>query len=61
MNTDNHSIAVLGTGSWGTALAILFAKNGETTALWGRDETHINEMQANSSNARYLPDIPFPE
>jgi len=61
MNTDKHSIAVLGTGSWGTALAILFAKNGETTTLWGRDETHINEMQANSSNARYLPDIPFPE
>ena len=61
MNTNKHSIAVLGTGSWGTALAILCSKNGETTYLWGRDEAQINEMQAISSNARYLPDIPFPE
>ncbi len=63
MNTDtgSASIAVLGTGSWGTALAILFSKNGEKTYLWGRNESQIKEMQASSSNARYLPDIKFPK
>jgi len=61
MNVENGSIAVLGAGSWGTALSILFSKNGETTFLWGRDESHIDELQSSSSNARYLPNNPFPD
>lgn len=53
-------IAVLGAGSWGTALAILLARNGNPTKLWARSKEHVQEMQAEHLNARYLPDAPFP-
>ncbi|OGV33552.1 MAG: glycerol-3-phosphate dehydrogenase [Legionellales bacterium RIFCSPHIGHO2_12_FULL_35_11] len=52
---------MIGAGSFGTALAIHIAKNGFQTTLWGRDEDHIHEMCATSSNERYLPDIKFPK
>ncbi len=44
-------ITVLGAGSWGTALAILLAKNGHDVLLWGRSETKINTMQAKGENS----------
>lgn len=54
------SILVLGAGSWGTALAILLARNGTDTYLWGRTPEHVRQMQAQRCNARYLPGAPFP-
>jgi glycerol-3-phosphate dehydrogenase (NAD(P)+) len=53
-------IAVLGAGSWGTALAILLAQNGHQARLWGYDPTHIAIMQKARCNAAYLPEITFP-
>jgi len=55
------SIAVLGAGSWGTALAIQLARAGAHVKLWGRDEPSILQMQKNRVNERYLPDAQFPE
>jgi glycerol-3-phosphate dehydrogenase (NAD(P)+) len=63
MTSGNHSaspIAVLGAGSWGTALAILLAKNGQTVRLWSHDPLHVADMQRLHSNERYLPGTPFP-
>jgi glycerol-3-phosphate dehydrogenase (NAD(P)+) len=61
----NHScdarIAVLGAGSWGTALAIQLARNGITTLLWGRDGEAMAQMTVERCNSRYLPESPFPE
>jgi glycerol-3-phosphate dehydrogenase (NAD(P)+) len=54
-------IAVLGAGSWGTALAIQLARAGRPARLWGRDRSHVGAMQRERSNARYLPDVHFPE
>jgi len=54
-------IAVLGAGSWGSALAILLARNGTPTRLWGRDQARMAEMAAARRNLRYLPDHPFPD
>jgi glycerol-3-phosphate dehydrogenase (NAD(P)+) len=54
-------IAVLGAGSWGTALAIQLARTPRSTVLWGRDGAHIAELKAQRRNTRYLPDAPFPE
>jgi glycerol-3-phosphate dehydrogenase (NAD(P)+) len=54
-------IAVLGAGSWGTALAIQLARNGTTTLLWGRDSEAMAQMEVERCNSRYLPDSPFPE
>ncbi len=54
-------IAVLGSGSWGTALAIQFARAGKATRLWGRDATQRSAMRSTRVNQRYLPDAPFPD
>ena len=53
-------IAVLGSGSWGTALAIQFARAGKPTRLWGRDAAQLADMHAARRNRRYLPDAEFP-
>ena len=54
-------IAVLGAGSWGTALAMQLARSGSPTVLWARDADHIAQMRASNSNERYLPGIAFPQ
>jgi glycerol-3-phosphate dehydrogenase (NAD(P)+) len=54
-------IAVLGAGSWGTALAIHLARAGHTVALWGRDEGLVDEMARTRVNARYLADSRLPD
>ena len=41
MSTAKPAIAVLGTGSWGTALASLIARNGHPTVIWGRDAAQV--------------------
>jgi glycerol-3-phosphate dehydrogenase (NAD(P)+) len=51
---------VLGAGSWGTALAIQFARAGHAAVLWGRDRTHIEALALARRNERYLPDAEFP-
>ncbi len=53
-------IAVLGSGSWGTALAIQFARAGNRVRLWGRDAPQLEALRRDRCNARYLPDAPFP-
>ncbi len=54
-------IIVIGAGSWGTALAIQLARVGGSVVLWGRDAAHMEQMQQDRSNERYLPDCRFPE
>jgi glycerol-3-phosphate dehydrogenase (NAD(P)+) len=54
------AIAVLGAGSWGTALAIQFARSGRGTRLWGRDPDALDAMARERRNARYLPTGGFP-
>lgn len=53
-------IAVLGAGSWGTALAIQFARSGRPVRLWGRDRERLAAMSASRRNERYLPSATFP-
>ncbi|HET6600204.1 MAG TPA: NAD(P)H-dependent glycerol-3-phosphate dehydrogenase [Burkholderiaceae bacterium] len=54
------TVAVLGAGSWGTALAALLCGNGVATRLWGRDAGALAEIAASRRNARYLPDLELP-
>lgn len=56
----NH-IAVLGSGSWGTALAIQFARTGRPTIMWGIERDEIHAMARERRNDAYLPGVPFPE
>ena len=53
-------ITVLGAGSWGTALAIQFARAGRQTFLWGRAEDEPEKLARERRNQRYLPEAEFP-
>jgi len=53
-------IAVVGTGSWGTTLAILLSQKGLKVALWARDEEERKALETDRENRRFLPGIPFP-
>ena len=56
-----QSVAVIGAGSWGTALAVLLARNGHPVSLWGRDTGHIANLSKDRCNQRYLPGAYFPD
>ncbi len=58
---DGRRIAVIGAGSWGTALAILLARNGCDVRLWGRNQEKMENMAASRCNERYLPGITLPD
>lgn len=58
--TQHPTLAVLGAGSWGTALAALAARNGVPTRLWGRDPVALAALAAARCNQRYLPGIELP-
>ncbi len=53
--------AVIGAGSWGTALAMVLADNGHEVRLWGHREEQIYEINKNHTNSKYLPDIRLSE
>lgn len=55
------TIAVLGAGSWGTALSVHLARAGQSARLWARDESLVADMRRDRVNARYLPDIALPD
>jgi glycerol-3-phosphate dehydrogenase (NAD(P)+) len=55
------AVAVLGVGSWGTALALLLARNGHAVRLWGHDPEEVAPLRRDRENRRYLPGIPFPD
>ncbi len=57
----SQTVAVLGAGSWGTALAIHLARVGHEVRLWGRDCALVDEMSKRRANAVYLADVNFPD
>ena len=54
------TIAVLGAGSWGTALAVHLGRLGHDVRLWARDRSFADEMASRRANVIYLPDVVFP-
>ena len=57
----SQSISILGAGSWGTALALLAARNGCDTLLWAHNSEHVATLKLFRTNQRYLPDFLFPD
>ncbi|HZJ81451.1 MAG TPA: 2-dehydropantoate 2-reductase N-terminal domain-containing protein, partial [Guyparkeria sp.] len=57
---DRSRIAVLGAGSWGTALAALLAANGAEVCLWARDCEQAAVIDREHRNPRYLPGVALP-
>ena len=57
-------IVIFGAGAWGTALAISAANNtaaAHHVTLWARDAAHVALMQTQRCNAKYLPQVQFPQ
>jgi glycerol-3-phosphate dehydrogenase (NAD(P)+) len=54
-------VAVLGSGSWGTALAVHLARTGHRTILWGIETEELDAMARDRVNARYLPGVTLPD
>ncbi len=54
-------IAVLGAGSWGTALAIQLARRGREVRLWGRSAADLEAIAEHRENRRYLPGAALPD
>ena len=61
MSNNTQTIAVLGAGSWGTALAMLLGQNGHQVNLWSHNAEHANSMQQTRENNHYLAGLTFPE
>jgi 1-acyl-sn-glycerol-3-phosphate acyltransferase len=53
--------AVIGAGSWGTAVAVLLARGGLEVQLGARSAEQVAETIEAGENRRYLPDVPLPE
>ncbi|MBT9282367.1 MAG: NAD(P)H-dependent glycerol-3-phosphate dehydrogenase [Hydrogenibacillus schlegelii] len=57
---DFRRVAVVGAGSFGTALAQLIFNNGHEVVLWGRDPAHVRALAETRENRRYLPGVLLP-
>ncbi|HEX6163923.1 MAG TPA: NAD(P)H-dependent glycerol-3-phosphate dehydrogenase [Vicinamibacterales bacterium] len=55
-----HRIAVIGSGSWGTALAIHLSHTGHDVRLWARDAALAADMASSRQNRTYLPGVALP-
>lgn len=53
-------IAVVGAGSWGTALAVWLATRGSRVTLWGHDAAHLDDLRRARCNEAYLPGVALP-
>lgn len=58
---DKKTIALLGAGSWGTAIAIHLAQIGHEVLLWGHKAEHVAKMSKDRENTQYLPNASFPK
>jgi glycerol-3-phosphate dehydrogenase (NAD(P)+) len=54
-------LAIIGAGSWGTALAIALAPKFREISLWGRDPESMDHMATCRENSRYLPGFVLPK
>lgn len=57
---ESKNIAVIGAGSWGTAIAILLSSKGYNVRLWDVDSKRAEKLIADRENKQYLPNIKFP-
>ncbi|MCM3599769.1 NAD(P)H-dependent glycerol-3-phosphate dehydrogenase [Robertmurraya korlensis] len=61
MQIQKEKIAVIGAGSWGTALSLVLADNDHEVRLWGHNPDQIRELNTTHTNKKYLPEVILPE
>jgi len=54
-------VTIVGTGSWGTTLAIILARRGLEVTLWARTEEEARELDIRRANEAFLPGVQFPD
>lgn len=54
-----NNIAVIGSGSWGTAISVLLEKNGHSVTLWSWKQEESDTLKRDRENKEFLPDIPL--
>lgn len=59
MNNSTKKVAVIGAGSWGTALALLLGTKGYTVNMWGHLEEEVENLQRDGENKEFLPGFPL--
>ncbi|MFD2679519.1 NAD(P)H-dependent glycerol-3-phosphate dehydrogenase [Bacillus seohaeanensis] len=57
---EKRNIAVIGAGSWGTALAMVLADNQHLVRLWGHKKEQIDEINHHHTNEKYLKNVQLP-
>lgn len=58
---EQNTVAVMGAGSWGTAIAIALSTNGHNVRLWVRNKGQAETIMKHKRNEAYLPGIELPE
>lgn len=53
-------VAVIGCGSWGTALAVILVNHGHDVIMWARKQEAVDEINNLHTNTKYLPNIALP-
>ena len=61
MKRTTGKVAVIGTTTWGTTLAIILSRKGLGVSLWARTEEEAEKLNREKANASHLPGFPFPE
>lgn len=61
MTKGSTKIAVIGAGSWGTAIGVHLAQKGFVVSLWGHESHHIENLKADKENKEFLPNVSLPE
>ena len=54
-------VTVIGSGSWGTALAVMLAENGHEVFIWSRRQDAVDELLKERTNKKYLPGVVIPD
>jgi glycerol-3-phosphate dehydrogenase (NAD(P)+) len=54
-------IAVMGAGSWGTALSLVLADNDQEVILYGREQTNVDRINEHHENSQFLPGVVLPQ
>src|SRR3990167_8163647 len=60
-NLEFKPIAILGAGSWGTALALYLARRNQQVRIWSIETAEIEAMISEKANNRYLPGLTLPD
>ncbi len=53
-------VTVIGSGSWGTALAVMLAEHGHEVTIWSRRQEAVDELVERRANEKYLPGVKIP-